>query len=212
MWLLVLQRLRLLSAPITQLGRGVTSGFSDGYSIHRGAIGIDLGPHIAERRRVEAHPDDRVAAFGTRFVHQPSHCLVAALGQVFGHALQLATEHRFESDTELGKSISRSDGEAKDFAADTLNLPTGNVIGSNDKHQTTFLQKRDLGWFPLQSTVPFLQLLIQRHAEYTRSTEHAFKTMLYCYGSLSCVGWFPIKIPAWVFLGRLVSAPFFEGT
>src|SRR3954469_9146737 len=134
--------LRLRCAAVTQLGSRVAGAVGDGYGLHRGAVGADFGPHVAEFGRVEAHSDDGIAAFGARLVHEPGHRLVAALGEVLGHPLQLTAEHGLETGAELRESISRPDGEPEDLAAHALDLPTGNVIGGDDEQRTTFLPRK----------------------------------------------------------------------
>jgi hypothetical protein len=62
------------------------------------------------------------------------HSLVATVGEVLGHALQFAAEHRLEPGTDLRERIAGSDGEPEYLAADALNLPSGKAVGGHNKH------------------------------------------------------------------------------
>src|SRR5262249_26851063 len=95
----------LLAGAVTQLLSGVLGGVGDRDGLHGGAVGADFGPDIAEFGGVETHSDDRVTAAVAGLVHQPVHRLVAALGEVLRHALQLAAEHALEARAHLGEGV-----------------------------------------------------------------------------------------------------------
>ena len=73
--------------------------------------------------------DDGIAALRAGVFEHPAHHLVAALGEVASHALQLTAEHRLQPGAELGEGVAGADGEAEDLATHPLDLPAGDLIG-----------------------------------------------------------------------------------
>src|ERR1700736_6743445 len=138
-------RRSLRRAAIAELRRGVLGAVGHRHRLNRSAIRAYLSPNVTEFGGVEAHADDRIAAPDMGLGDQPVHRLVATLGQVLRHALQLTAEHRLEAGADLGERVTRSDGEAEHLPAHSLDFPTGKVVGGDDQHGRPFSRR---GWMP----------------------------------------------------------------
>lgn len=125
--------------PVAQLRSRVFRGLSYRDRLNRSAVRADFGPHITEIRRIETHPDNRIAAPASCLIHQTRHRLIAALNEVLRHPLQFTAKHAFDPGAHLRDGVSRPDGDTEYLAADPLDFPAREFIGSNDQHYKTFL-------------------------------------------------------------------------
>jgi hypothetical protein len=71
------------------------------------------------------------------------HRFVAAFGEILGHPLQLAAEHRLQPGTELGERVSGANGQPEHFAAHALDVPARDVVGGHDQHGRALLLERN---------------------------------------------------------------------
>src|SRR3984893_1912924 len=134
-------RWSLRGAAIAELRRGVLGAVGHRHRLNRSAVRAYLSTDVTEFGGVEAHADDRIAAPDMGLGDQPVHRLVATLGQVLRHALQLTAEHRLEAGADLGERVTRSDGEAEHLPAHSLDFPTGKVVGGERSARAAFLAR-----------------------------------------------------------------------
>src|SRR5689334_14321519 len=79
------------------------------------SVRADLRPVVAHVGGVEAHGDDRVAAFGLGLFDHAVDYLLAAVDERLRHSLQLSAQDRLQARSDLGADVAGANGETEDL-------------------------------------------------------------------------------------------------